>query len=183
MFVNDNTKTEQTIVNDGASRITLSNTSRTTGFPESSPRFVHRIRGTVPFLLNRQPVKKANRIAILQIEWDQNAAPVRNAHLGAIDVKDNGETKRYPLADEALHSGRMPYVRHGGDLEIRMTVYPVGFSPVQQFAHFLDPGPIAPPGAPPEIEKLRKERDQLEAQVNQLKEDLRKERTSRRRKR
>lgn len=119
----------------------------------------------------------------VQIEWDQNAAPVRNAHLGAIDVKDNGETKRYPLADEALHSGRMPYVRHGGDLEIRMTVYPVGFSPVQQFAHFLDPGPIAQPGATPEIEQLRKERDQLEAQVNQLKEDLRKERTSRRRKR
>jgi len=115
----------------------------------------------------------------IQIEWDQNAAPIRNAHLGAIDIKDNGEVKRYPLADEQLHSGKMPYTRQGGDLEIRMTVYPVGFNPIQQFAHFLDPGPTTGPTTPPEIEQLRKERDQLESEVNQLKEDLRKERSRR----
>ena len=120
----------------------------------------------------------------VRIEWDQNAPAVRNAHLAAIDIKDGGETKRYPLADEELHSGKMAYARHGGDLEIRMTVYPVGFTPVQEFAHFLDPGPAAPPPATapsPEIEELRKQRDQLQNEVKQLKDDLRKERGGRRR--
>jgi hypothetical protein len=117
----------------------------------------------------------------VQIEWDQNAAPIQNAHLGAIDIKDSGEIKRYPLAEDALHSGKMSYKRRGGDLEIRMTVYPVGFNPVQEFAHFLDPGPATSSATPAEVEQLRKERDRLETEVKQLKEDLRKQRGLRRR--
>jgi hypothetical protein len=66
---------------------------------------------------------------------------------------------------------------------MRMTVYPVGFSPVQEFAHFIDPGAATPAAPSPEVELLRKERDQLETQVNQLKENLRKEQAIRRRRR
>jgi len=119
----------------------------------------------------------------VQIEWDRNSAPIRNAHLGVIDVKDSGETKRYPLADDELHSGKMSYSRRGGDLELRMTVYPVGSTAVQEFAHFLDPGLVTPPAPPAEVEQLRKERDRLETEVKQLKEDLRKAQTVRRRRR
>jgi hypothetical protein len=75
----------------------------------------------------------------------------------------------------------MSYKRRGGDLEIRMTVYPVGFNPVQEFAHFLDPGPATSSATPAEVEQLRKERDRLETEVKQLKEDLRKQRGLRRR--
>ena len=124
----------------------------------------------------------------VRIEWDQNAAAIRNAHVGAIDVKDGGGTKRYALGDQELQSGQMLYKRQGGDLEIRMTVYPVGFNPVQQFAHFLDPGSgtpasSAPTGPPAEVEQLRQERDRLEMEVKQLKENLRKEQALRRRRR
>jgi hypothetical protein len=119
----------------------------------------------------------------VQIVWDPNATPIRNAHLGAIDIKDSGETKRYPLADVELHSGKMSYTRRGGDLELRMTVYPVGFNPIQEYVHFLDPGPATPQAVPSEVDQLRKERDQLQAEVNRLKQDLQKERTPRRRKR
>jgi hypothetical protein len=124
----------------------------------------------------------------VQIEWDQNAAPVRNSHIGVIDIRDGGETKRYSLADEELRAGKMPYLRRGGDLEFRMTVYPVGSTAVQEFAHFLDPGPAAPAPnpatvpAPPstsEIDQLRQERDRLNTEVKKLKEDLRKERSRR----
>ena len=146
----------------------------------------------VGFLIKERYLAKANQAfsfhvyeaaGTVQIEWDQNAAPIRNAHLGAIDIKDSGESKRYPLADEQLRSGKLPYMRHGGDLEIRMTVYPVGFNPVQEFAHFLDPGPATSPTPPPDVEQLRKERDQLQTEVQQLKDDLRKERALRRRRR
>ncbi|HTA71447.1 MAG TPA: hypothetical protein VK776_24340 [Bryobacteraceae bacterium] len=124
----------------------------------------------------------------VRIEWDQNAAAIRNAHVGAIDVKDGGGTKRYALGDQELQSGQMLYKRQGGDLEIRMTVYPVGFNPVQQFAHFLDPGSgvpasSTPTGPPAEVEQLRQERDRLETEVKQLKENLRKEQALRRRRR
>jgi hypothetical protein len=124
----------------------------------------------------------------VQIEWNQNAAPIRNSHIGVIDIKDSGETKRYSLTDEELRAGKMPYLRRGGDLELRMTVYPVGSTAVQEFAHFLDPGPAAPapnpapvpaPPAPSEIDQLRQERDRLDTQVKKLKEDLRKERSRR----
>jgi hypothetical protein len=124
----------------------------------------------------------------VQIEWDQNAAPVRNSHIGVIDIKDGGETKRYSLMDEELRAGKMPYLRHGGDLELRMTVYPVGSTAVQEFAHFLDPGVTAPapnpapvpaPPSPSEIDQLRQERDRLDTEVKKLKEDLRKERSRR----
>jgi hypothetical protein len=117
----------------------------------------------------------------VQIEWDQNSASIRNAHLGVIDITDGGETRRYSLADNELHAGRMSYLRRGGDLELRMTVYPVGSTAVQEFAHFLDPGSLAPPAPPPEVEQLRQERDRLETQVQQLKQDLLKEQTRRRR--
>jgi hypothetical protein len=120
----------------------------------------------------------------VQVEWDQNAVSVQKAHLGVIDIKDAGETKRYPLADDELHSGKMSYLRRGGDLELRMTVYPVGLPAVQEYAHFLDPGPVVPPPAPAvpsEVEQLRKERDRLQTEVQQLKRDLRKERSARRR--
>jgi hypothetical protein len=62
-----------------------------------------------------------------------------------------------------------------------MTVYPVGSTAVQEFVHFVDPGPAASPAAVPEVDQLRKERDRLDTEVKQLKEDLRKERAVRRR--
>jgi hypothetical protein len=118
----------------------------------------------------------------VRIEWDQNAAPIRNAHIGVIDITDGGETKRYSLADEELRAGKMSYLRRGGDLELRMTVYPVGSTALQEFAHFLDPGSAVPapvPASNPEIDQLRHERDRLDTEVKQLKEDLRKERSRR----
>jgi len=117
----------------------------------------------------------------VQIEWDQNSASIHNAHLGVIDITDGGETKRYSLADNELRAGKMSYLRSGGDLELRMTVYPAGSTAVQEFAHFLDPGSLAPPAPPAEVEQLRQERDRLETEVQQLKEDLLKEQTRRRR--
>ena len=117
----------------------------------------------------------------LQVEWNQNAPSIRNAHVGVIDINDGGETKRYSLNDDELHSGKMTYLPHSRDLELRMTVYPMGSTASQEFVRFLDPGPVAPPVPLAEVEQVRKERDQLEVEVNQLKEELRKERTTRRR--
>jgi hypothetical protein len=74
----------------------------------------------------------------------------------------------------------MLYLRRGGELEVHMTVFPVGFKPVQEFAHFIDPGPANPP-PPSELEQLRRERDQLQTEVQQLRDDLKKARPARRR--
>ncbi len=79
----------------------------------------------------------------LQIVWDANAPPVRASHLAVIDIQDGNETKRLSLSDDDLHQGRMNYVRHGGDVELRMAVYPVGSTSIQKFVRFIDPGPPA----------------------------------------
>ena len=117
---------------------------------------------------------------MVQIEWNQGAAPIRNAHLGVIDIQDSGETKRYSLADDELHQGKMSYLRRGGDLELRMTVYPAGSTPVHEFVHFVQGSAPADPPRPSEVDQLRRQRDQLDAQVKQLKEDLKKEKRRRR---
>lgn len=76
----------------------------------------------------------------IQIVWDVNAAPIRASHLGVIDIKDGNESKRLALSDDELHQGRKNYVRHSGDVELRMAVYPVGSTVVEEFAYFVDPG-------------------------------------------
>ncbi|HWY86424.1 MAG TPA: hypothetical protein VNX28_06855, partial [Gemmataceae bacterium] len=65
-----------------------------------------------------------------------------------------------------------------GDADFRMTVYPASGPLLQEFVHLG--GPPMPPGptaAMPDVEltRLRTERDGLEEQVKQLKDDLRKE--------
>ena len=76
----------------------------------------------------------------LEMVWDVNATPVRNSHLGVIDIQDGNESTRISLSDDELHQGRRNYARRSGDVELRMAVYPVGSTAVQQFVRFIDPG-------------------------------------------
>ena len=122
----------------------------------------------------------------VQIEWDPNSEPVRNSPTAEVDIKDGGETPHYSLTADQLRDGKMTYVRHSADLELRMTVHPQGRSAVQEFARLVASArtqiniplnrPASPPPAPPNTAQLRAERDQLAAEVRQLKEELRKER-------
>ena len=112
----------------------------------------------------------------MQIEWDPNSASIRGARQAAIEIKDGSETQQFPLTGSQLLSGKMPYTQKAADVEFRMTVQPADGAPVQGFARLVGPPPppsVAP--APVEVVQSSKERHKLEAEVKQLKEELRQE--------
>jgi hypothetical protein len=125
----------------------------------------------------------------VRIEWDKNSALIRSSHLAVLDIKDGSETKRYALTDEQLQEGNLTYVRSSDDVELRMVVYPQNRAGVHQFARVVSPSRVAssseasssrvasasqasPVSAPVDSIRSRAERDQMENQIKQLKEEL-----------
>ncbi len=102
----------------------------------------------------------------VQVEWDANSTTVSSARQAVLEMKNGNETRKYPLTAAQLRGGKTTYPRQGADVELRMIVYPASGAPVQEFARLL-----GPPSAPSTTE-----RDQLEAEVKRLKEELRRER-------
>ncbi|HYL78658.1 MAG TPA: hypothetical protein VEU96_30985 [Bryobacteraceae bacterium] len=102
----------------------------------------------------------------VQVEWDANSTTVRSARQAVLEMKEGDETRKYPLTAAQLRTGSATYPRQGADVELRLTVYPESGAPVQEFARL-----VGPPSGPSTTE-----RDQLEAEVNRLKEELRRER-------
>ena len=110
----------------------------------------------------------------LRIEWDRNSQAIREAARASLEIKDGTVTVPIALDSGRLREGFFNYTRKSGDLELRMTVYPPSGAPAQEFTKF-----VGAPGvkriSPEDAAALRRERDTLKADVQQLRESLRKE--------
>jgi hypothetical protein len=134
-----------------------------------------------------KPAKPARSIAFhvadsggqLLLQWDRNAAPVLKAVRGTVDIKDGATFIQLPLDPARLKEGTLRYTRKSGDQEVVMSVYPTDGPPVQESARFVGPPPAQT--TLDETEQLRKQRDDLAAEVTKLKEQLKAE-TARREK-
>ena len=113
--------------------------------------------------------------ATVEILWDPNSASIQSARSAALDIKDGGETRHYSLPPEQLRAGKMTYSRHSVDLELRMTVYPADGASQQEYARVL--GAATTQAGSTDVTHIPSDRDSLEAEVKQLKEELRKEKT------
>ena len=110
----------------------------------------------------------------LRIEWDRNSQTIREAARASLEIKDGTVTVPIALDSGRLREGFFNYTRKSGELELRMTVYPPSGAPAQEFTKFV--GAPAPKRMTPEdAAVLRRERDTLKADVQQLREALRKE--------
>ena len=109
----------------------------------------------------------------IRLQWDKNSGVIRDAVRGMLDIKDSGSIIQLPLEGERLRDGSFTYTRKSGDLEILMTVYPVNGLPVQESARFVGPPANAPAGE--DALQIKRERDSLADEVDQLKETLRKQ--------
>lgn len=113
----------------------------------------------------------------LQIEWDRTAKPVVTASRGLLEIKDGKMPSiASPLtSDQLTNMGPFTYARSSGDVEVRLTVFSPTNQRTEEMTRFLGQSapvpqqPIGPDG------DLRKERDALAAQVEQLKRELQKE--------
>ena len=125
--------------------------------------------------------------ATVELEWDPNSEPIRTSSTAELDIKDGTQTPHYSLSSDDLREGKMTYMRHSSDLELRMTVHPARHGSLQEFARVVGSARTqaalpparqsSAPSAPPDATQLRAERDQLAAEVRSLKQELAKEKT------
>ena len=115
----------------------------------------------------------------VEIAWDRSSIPARDGERADIQIQDGPNSKQLSLSAEQLHDGKMSYVRETGDVALQMIIYAGGGREFHEFAHLVA---ISAPAADtpsaqesPGGSQLRAERDDLQNQVLQLKEQVRKE--------
>ena len=115
----------------------------------------------------------------IEISWDRDSTPVWNGQRASVKIQDGPDTKQISLSADQLHLGKTTYSRETPDVAIEMTIYDSIGRESHEFARFIAPAPYAPTTAPStqstDLNQLRSERDSLAKQVQQLKEDVRKE--------
>lgn len=115
----------------------------------------------------------------VEISWDPGSIPVRSGERASIQIQDGPNTKEMPLSSDELQAGKTTYSRETSDVALRMTIYATGSRQYHEFARLVaEPAPQPSPAPSPEPapnSQLRSQRDDLETQVQQLKEQVRKE--------
>ena len=116
----------------------------------------------------------------IEISWDRDSIPVRNGEYASIQIQHGASSKQIPLSPNELHAGTPVYLRESGDVAVQMTIYGAGRE-FHEFARLVSrpvPATSARPEPQPQPQpssQLRAERDNLETQVQVLKEQVRKE--------
>jgi proteasome lid subunit RPN8/RPN11 len=81
----------------------------------------------------------------LQIAWDRDAAAVRGATGGSLEIVDGDKRLVLPVTAAGLKRGSVTYARSSGNVEVRLTVNPLGSSPVEELVTFVGSKPAATP--------------------------------------
>jgi len=118
------------------------------------------------------PASGAGRAA--QLEWDSNSRAVRDSDHGEIDITDGGKSSQVALSSDQLRSGKMTYVAQSGDVGFDLVLYPANGAPLHESTRLIAPefnAPVEPAASPASAPD-----GALEKRVQQLTEELRKER-------
>lgn len=111
----------------------------------------------------------AERDGMLQVEWSHTAAPVLAAVRGSLEITDGKQARSVALTTADLARGNFAYQRSTGDIEVRLNVEASNGSKVQEVSRFLGSGP-APAAKTDDVQDLEKRRDELQQEVDSLKE-------------
>jgi proteasome lid subunit RPN8/RPN11 len=108
----------------------------------------------------------AERDGQLQIGWNHTSRTISGAARGTLEITDGQDSRSIPLTQLELSRGSFNYLRHSGDVEIRMTVEDSGGGKTQEASRFLGSPPAA--ADPNELDAIRLERDSLQDQIAAL---------------
>ncbi len=93
----------------------------------------------------------------LRIAWDREAAAVRQATSGSLEIVDGDKRLVLPFSAAGLRRGSVTYARKSGNVEVRLTVTPLGGGAVEELVRFVGATPAADPkpeaAAPPPAEQ------------------------------
>src|SRR5580698_2298714 len=127
----------------------------------------------------------------VQLAWDANSRLIRNADHAEMEINDGAKDSHVSLTSDQLHAGKMSYLPQSNDVGFSMTVYPANGEPIHDSARLVAPVANAPqeppqllqsnpPPAPaaPAVSPAPSEAENatLQQQVQQLKEEVGKER-------
>lgn len=108
----------------------------------------------------------------LQIDWNASAKPVASARRGFLEIVDGTTSRTFELTPRDLATGKYAYTRKSGDIEVRMTVENAEGARTQEASRFLGrPPPASIAATSQELLALQQRRDQLEAEVRQLRQE------------
>jgi proteasome lid subunit RPN8/RPN11 len=162
--------------------------------------------GIAAFMLYQRQVPSTNASIALrastsegqtvQLAWDANSRAIRDSFRGEIAINDGGKSSQVSLTSDQLHAGKMSYLRQSSDVGFALTVYPTNGEPIHDSTRLIapvfdaptqppqllpaSPVPASPiPASPiPATQAVPPAADEsaLQQQVQQLKEDVGKER-------
>jgi len=112
----------------------------------------------------------------LIIRWDLHSPAARQADRGALEINDGGVRHEIPLDEVQARSGSVTFIRQSEDVQVHLTLQAQGREPAREFARFLG-GPVKSRLAT-ELEQTEMEKEQLNSDVERLRQAL-KEETSR----
>ncbi len=128
----------------------------------------------------------------VQLAWDANSQAIRDSDRGEIKIDDGAKSTQVSLTSDQVHAGKMSYLPQSGDVSFVMTVYPANGDPIHDstrliaavFSPPIQPPQLLPPSPPPASTQAppstpappAASNDALEQEVQQLKEELGKER-------
>ena len=107
-----------------------------------------------PRLLSPRPValRVTDSGGQLHIEWNRSAQLVQRAGGGALVIDDGGRIVRAQLDSDQVHMGNVTYVRHAGNVLVRLVLKQPGGAQAEEVAHFLGPdvqtAEVSSPAAP-----------------------------------
>lgn len=103
----------------------------------------------------------------LHIEWNHASRPVTAAVRGTLVINDGSNTQTFALSPRDLTAGNYTYERKTGDVEVRMSVEDAEGGKVQEASRFVGQAPVKIDKN--EVSELKKEREELEVEVERLK--------------
>ena len=109
----------------------------------------------------------------VEISWDPDSVPVRDAQRAYIEIQDGPDKKRLSLTPEQLHSGKTTYARRTGDIALEMNLVDAGGRQNHEFARLVAQ-PVPSPNPTPVDTELPAESG-LKTEVDLLKEQVRKQ--------
>jgi len=117
---------------------------------------------------NAEPISLAvyEHDAQLRIEWNHNAAPIRGASTGTLEIVDGPDRRSVPLTLTDLARGSFTYARTSGDVQVRLQVQNSSGDKTQEASRFLGTPPRAADAH--ELDTARLERDSLKDEVARL---------------
>lgn len=103
----------------------------------------------------------------LQIQWNRQSGTVTRASDASLEISDGDDRRTVALTPQLLATGSMTYARKTGDVQVRMLVNSYGGQKVEGSRYLGRP----PEGASnEEVNLMKVQRDSLQDEVDQLKE-------------